>query len=77
LASAVQFYLHKCGQITLDVLKISKHKHRDPPLFVNRAEMELPLEEVPPISKNIKSFKKIIIRFAFFSIESELYKENK
>jgi hypothetical protein len=48
-------------------LEISKNQHG--PLFVNNAGMELPLKEVPPISQNIKSFQKIIIRFAFhFSV---------
>jgi hypothetical protein len=32
-------------------------------MFVNNAEMELPLKEVAPISQNIKSFQRISIRF--------------
>jgi hypothetical protein len=62
--------LHKCGPITLDELEISKDEHGDEPLFVNNAEMELPLEEVAPISQNIKSFQKINIRFAFLTSQS-------
>jgi hypothetical protein len=34
------------------------------PVFVNNAEMELPLAKVAPISQNIKNFQKITIRFA-------------
>jgi hypothetical protein len=51
-------------------LDISKDEHGEGPMFMNNAEMELPVEEVAPISQNIKSFQKISIRFA-------LYKGNK
>jgi hypothetical protein len=60
-AEFIQFYLHKCGQITLDEAQI--YTNNDVPMFVNNAEMELPLAEVAPISQNIKSFQKITIRF--------------
>jgi hypothetical protein len=43
-------------------------------MFVNNAEMKLPLEEVPPISQNITSFEKICIRFAFLFFLCKLYK---
>jgi hypothetical protein len=33
-------------------------------MFVNNAEMELPLAKVAPISQNIKNFQKITMRFA-------------
>jgi hypothetical protein len=60
----VQFYLHECGDVTLGQFSIESSSRG--PIFVNKAEKELPLAEVPPMPSNIKGFKKITIKFVCF-----------
>jgi hypothetical protein len=61
----VQFYLHKCGNVTLGQFSIQSS--RKGPVFVNKAGQKLPLTEVPPMPSNIRSFKQITIKFVCFS----------
>jgi hypothetical protein len=62
--SYVQFYLHKCGNVTLG--KFSIKLSSKGPIFVNKAWQELLLAEVPPMPSNIKGFKEITIKFVCF-----------
>jgi hypothetical protein len=62
------------------MLEISKNQHV--PLFVNNADMKMPLAKMSPISESIKSFQHILIRFAFikkilFGKKSALKKQDK
>jgi hypothetical protein len=60
--SFIQFYLHKCGAVTLGQFSIQSLK--EGPIFVNKAQQYLLLAEVPrPMPSNIKSFKKITLKF--------------
>jgi hypothetical protein len=63
--SFVQFFLHKCGQITLGNMEIIS---KSPPngnesVIVNEGKQEWPLPDVQ-MPENIKDFKEIHIRFA-------------
>jgi hypothetical protein len=60
--SFVQFFLHKCGQITLGYLDTSYY--HDSPTIVNEAGRELPLADVP-ISENITNFKELELWLTF------------
>jgi hypothetical protein len=60
--SFVQFYLHKCGEITFGRMHIGNWD--GPTMIVNEENRVLPLAVVP-ISKNVKNFKSIVIRFVF------------
>jgi hypothetical protein len=64
--SNVQFYLHRCGNVTLGQFSIKLSSKG--PVFVNNAGQELLLAEVPPMPSNIKSFKEITIKFVCFFI---------
>jgi hypothetical protein len=66
--SFIQFYLHKCGEITLGSLEIQKYPKNGPPIvkvYKNHpVGRRMPLADVP-ISQNIKNFEKIDLTFAF------------
>jgi hypothetical protein len=59
--SFVQFFLHKCGQITLGVLRTNNDGTAT---IFKKAYRELPLADVT-ISENIKNFKNLLLRFTF------------
>jgi hypothetical protein len=60
----VQYYLHKCGDVTLGQFSIISSSIG--PVFVNKAGQKLPLAEVPPMPSNIKGFKEITVKFVCF-----------
>jgi hypothetical protein len=65
--SVVQFYLHKCGVVTLGRLKLYENgltPKQKVPKIVNRDERKIPLPDVP-IPANVKNFDEIFIMFAF------------
>jgi hypothetical protein len=72
--SALQFYIHKCGQVTLDYLEIDAPKEGGNGHPIVEAYKGIhrrhghgrlqPLVDVP-IPKNINDFKGICLRFAF------------
>jgi hypothetical protein len=66
-ASFLQFFLIKCGKVTLGDLRITK-SYGNGPAFVRRLGhygRELPLADAP-MPENIKNFKSIQLKFAFF-----------
>jgi hypothetical protein len=66
--SFVQFYLHKCGDITLDQLEIRESTGRDwrRPSFAKKFEYARPLTDVSlPMPENIKNFREICLEFVF------------
>jgi hypothetical protein len=63
--SFVQFFLHKCGEITFGRLHIRSSRNRNEQIvIVNEEDRELPLAVVP-ISENVKNFESIRLRFVF------------
>jgi hypothetical protein len=60
----LQFFLHKCGQITLGRLHIRTSSNGNGPVVVLQNNRELPLAE-GPIPPNVVNFKEIRIRFAY------------
>jgi hypothetical protein len=76
-AERAQYFLHECSKITLDSLEIRRSSswiNRKVPIVKlydddddeeHKTGWEFPLADVP-IPKNIKNFKYIHIRFAFF-----------
>jgi hypothetical protein len=70
--SFIQFYLHKCGEVTLGLLEVRNsprngHDHLIVKAYKNhRLGRELPLADVP-ISENIEDFEQITLKFAFYS----------
>jgi hypothetical protein len=63
--SYVQFFLHKCGQITLDKLTMATNYDGNPTIFNKAMYWYMPLADVPPISENITNFKELSLRFTF------------
>jgi hypothetical protein len=61
-AYVLQFFIHKCGQITLGNLHITKLTNGNGRIVANNEF--LPLAE-GPIPSNVLNFKEIIIRFAY------------
>jgi hypothetical protein len=66
----VQFYLHKCGDVTVDQFSIISSSKG--PVFVNKAGQKLPLAEVPPMPSNIKGFKEITVKFVCFFLQKKI-----
>jgi hypothetical protein len=63
--SFVQFFLHKCGEITLGQLHIRLSEDGNGPMvIVNKEGRELPLADVS-MPQNVKNFESIRIRFVF------------
>jgi hypothetical protein len=62
--SFVQFFLHKCGEITLGELRIRSSENWPGPRVVNKENQRMPLADVP-IPQNIKNFKSIRLWFVF------------
>jgi hypothetical protein len=61
--SFVQFFLHKCGEITLGEMFITSSKNWNGPKLIFDEENQMPLAEVP-IPENIKDFETIYLRYA-------------
>jgi hypothetical protein len=66
-ASIVQFFLHKCGQITLGSLQIKTSPNGNGPIVVDQNDRELPLAE-GPIPSNVVNFKGVHLRFAYIPV---------
>jgi hypothetical protein len=65
--SFVQFFLHKCGEVTLGLGQLyiysSNGNNATAPIIMNKINGEkMPLADVP-IPENVKNFKSIKIRF--------------
>jgi hypothetical protein len=67
--SFVQFFLHKCGEITLGRLRICPTEDGNEPIVCVNEEDEGPyLVNMPmPIPENIKGFESIRLRFIFYT----------
>jgi hypothetical protein len=68
-ASFLQFFLVKCGKVTLGDLRITK-SYGNGPACVRRLgqyNMELPLADVP-MPENVKNFQGIELKFAFLPV---------
>jgi hypothetical protein len=60
--SFVQFFLHKCGEITFGPLYIYSSENGNGPIVIaNGKHEELPMADVP-IPENVKNFKIIRIK---------------
>jgi hypothetical protein len=64
LARIFQFYLHKCGKVTIGRLRIVPSPNGDGPIIVRRRQ-ELPLADVP-MPENVNDFKRIRIQLGLF-----------
>jgi hypothetical protein len=62
-ARVVQFFLHKCGQITLGNLHITTSQNGNEPIIAQNGR-SYPLADVP-IPSNVVNFKEIRLRFAY------------
>jgi hypothetical protein len=64
--SFVQFFLHKCGEVTLGRLHIRGDEPIEPIVVIgNQEDRMYPPLAVVPIPENVKDFRSILIRYIY------------
>jgi hypothetical protein len=66
LARIFQFYLHKCGKVTIGNLRIEASPNGNGPIIVKRGHGQALLLADGPMPENINDFKRIRIQLGLF-----------